>query len=191
VIVTTDNGTAPKLVGRIQGRSHRGGVGTNLEQGINVPLIVNWPKCVPGGRVVHELVDYSEFLPTLAELAGAELPAGVTLDGRSFAGLLRGGGRSPRRDWVFSQYYRTRMVGDGRFKLYSTGELFNVSRDVDEKEDLSGRNDAQAVAARRRLQAVLGSLPKDAELPFSPRSQSAFAIQARERQSAPAGKSPR
>jgi arylsulfatase A len=159
--------------------------------GINVPLIVNCPGRVPAGRVVHELVDFSDFLPTLADLAGAPLPAGVTIDGRSFAGLLRGGERRPRRDWVFSQYYRTRMVGDGRYKLYNTGELFDVLQDVDESVDLSKQDDRRLAAVRSRLRAVLDSLPKDAELPFAPRSQSAFAIRAREAQPAPAAKPPR
>jgi len=185
VIITTDNGSSVKLVGRMPGKPHRGGVGTNWELGINTPLVVNCPRLVPGGRTVDEPVDFSDFVPTLAELTGAELPAGVVIDGHSFASILRGAASRPQpRPWVFSQYYRTRMVRDRRFKLYSTGELFDVLQDIDERVDLSGSNDSQAVAARERLQAVLDGLPKDVDLPFPPRSQSAFAIQAKERKPA-------
>ena len=107
------------------------------------------------------------------------------IDGRSFAPILWGQPRPRPRPWVFSQYYRTRMAGDGRFKLYSTGELFDVRQEMDERSDLSGSNAPQAAKARKRLQAVLDGLPKDVDLPFPPRSQSAYRIQSQERQRKP------
>jgi arylsulfatase A-like enzyme len=50
-------------------------------------MIVYGPGLVPGGRTL-KLADFSDFLPTFCELAGAPLPSGVTLDGRSFARTL-------------------------------------------------------------------------------------------------------
>jgi len=53
----------------------------------------------PGG-VRSDLIDFSDLLPTFAELAGAKLPEGVKFDGRSFALQLRGEKGKPR-EWIF------------------------------------------------------------------------------------------
>jgi N-acetylglucosamine-6-sulfatase len=57
------------------------------EEDIGVPLMVRGPG-VPAGEVRQELVLNNDFAPTIAELAGASIPAFV--DGRSFAPLLTG-----------------------------------------------------------------------------------------------------
>ena len=67
-----------------------GGKTTLLDTATRVPLLIRWPGVVREGRVSDDLIDVSDFLPTLAELADAELPADVLLDGRSFADRLRG-----------------------------------------------------------------------------------------------------
>jgi len=57
------------------------------EEDIGVPLMVRGPG-VPAGAVRQELVLNNDFAPTIADLAGASIPAFV--DGRSFAPLLTG-----------------------------------------------------------------------------------------------------
>jgi arylsulfatase A len=66
VIFTGDNGTG------------RDGKGTVTERGVRVPMIANSPKLVNAGQVRRDLVDFSDVMPTLAEMAGAPLPHGVT-----------------------------------------------------------------------------------------------------------------
>jgi arylsulfatase A-like enzyme len=177
VIVTTDNGSPGRLTGRVSGTALRGGLGRMTEPGLDVPLIVNCPGVVPSGQVSDQLVDCSDFLPTFAELAGAKLPEGVKIDGHSFAHVVKGlAGSRPPRQWIFSQYAATRIVRDHRFKLYSTGALYDVIEDPAEKNDLAASEDRPAASALQRLQSVLESLPPDAKLPFRPRSQSAFRL---------------
>ncbi len=88
ILFTGDNGTAAasieryengeyvrrKVFSKIGGRSVQGGKGQLTEWGTGVPLIANWPGHVPAGTVRNDLVDFSDFLPTLAELAGAACP---------------------------------------------------------------------------------------------------------------------
>jgi arylsulfatase A-like enzyme len=177
VIFTTDNGSPRRLGGRVGGKPVPGGLGTQKEPGIDVPLIVNCPGRVPQGRVSEALVDCTDFFPTLAELATAPLPAGIVLDGRSFAGQISGNGdASPKRQWMFAQYGTVRIVRDERYKLYSTGAMFDVRSDWLETTDLAQGQDPDIAAARRRLQGVLDQLPPDTHLPFAPRSQSAFQL---------------
>ena len=118
-----------------------------------------------------KLADFSDLLPTFCELAGIRLPANLTIDGRSFADLLRGkpGAREPRQ-WIFNMYGDDRIVRDERYKLYNDGRFYDLARDPDEHETLA----QGAVAERTRLQAVLDAMPPNAPPPFEMRSLSAF-----------------
>ncbi|MCX6895006.1 MAG: sulfatase-like hydrolase/transferase [Verrucomicrobia bacterium] len=87
IIFTGDNGTAKfgQELSTVDGKPISGMKATMLEGGSRVPLVVNWPGTTPAGKVSHDLTDFSDFFVTFAELGGAKLPEGVTLDGHSFA----------------------------------------------------------------------------------------------------------
>lgn len=100
IVFTGDNGSVGQ--GTINGRAVDGGKHTMLEGGSRVPLIVNWPGTTPSRVVRKDLVDFSGMLPTFVELGGGTLPAGITIDGRSFAPQIHGQKGSPR-EWVYIQ----------------------------------------------------------------------------------------
>ena len=167
VFFTTDNGTVKGVQGRARGRLVDGGKMTLTEAGICVPFIVNGPQRLPAGRVCDELIDFSDIFPTLIDLAGAELPRGTALDGRSFADVLQGRAPGPPgRQWIFSQLGQDRVARDKRFKLYSDGRFYDIAADFLEQHDLRDSNEAHIATARTRLTAILKSLPPDAKLPF-------------------------
>jgi arylsulfatase A len=93
-------------------------------------------------------------LPTLAELAGAQLPNSVTIDGRSFAPQLRGE-KGSSREWVFTQLGHRRFARDGQYLLHDDGRLYDVTSDLLEKHDLSASTQSEALAAKKRLQLAL------------------------------------
>ncbi len=68
------------------------------DAGCHLPLAVRWPAKVKGGRVVDDLVSFTDFAPTYLEAAGLPIPADMT--GRSFLGLLTGD-KAGGRDKVF------------------------------------------------------------------------------------------
>jgi arylsulfatase A len=180
VIFTTDNGSPTRLAGMVGGRRSPGGLGGLTEGGLDVPLVVNCPARVSQGRISQALVDCTDFLPTMLELAGVELPRDRAIDGRSFAAQLNNNSKPPRgRDWIFSQLAETRVVRDRQFKLYSTGALYDLTSDPLEKTNLARSSDSAVVAARARLQNVLSQLPADSHLPFAPRSSSAFQLESK------------
>jgi arylsulfatase A-like enzyme/dienelactone hydrolase len=194
VLITADNGTdngtdqgqAESLGGRIAGRISGEGIYSLTEPGINVPFIASCPAWISTGRESDAPINAADVLPTLVELAGAELPAGVTIDGQSFAAVLKSGDdRGWSRPWTFTQYHTTRVIRDQRFKLYSTGPLFDLAADPLERHGLSAQAagtpvEPEAEEARKRLQRVLDSLPPDAEWPFTFRSISARKFRAAE-----------
>ena len=157
IVFSGDNGTVgqPNTIG---GRKINGVKGTMLEGGARVPLIANWKGVAPAGRVLKDLVDFSDILPTFTEVAGAKLPQGVIIDGRSFAPQLRGAKGGPR-EWIYVQLGRRWYVRDDGWKLNEAGELFDMkdSPFVEQPVPADSKDEA-AVAARKRLQAVLDKL---------------------------------
>ncbi len=161
ILFTGDNGTARFGVemATVNGRSISGQKGTMLEGGSRVPLVVNWPGVTPAGKVNHDLVDFTDFFVTFAELGGAPLPEGVKLDGHSFAAQIRGQKGTPRQ-WVYVELNGKSFVRDARFKLTNGGELYDLA-EAPYKEILvpSDTTDSAAIAARKQLQAVLKEHP--------------------------------
>jgi arylsulfatase A len=163
LLFTGDNGTARAIVSRWRGREVRGGKGLTHAGGTHVPLIASWPGVVPAGAVCRDLIDATDFLPTLLEAAGLPLPAGFSPDGRSFLPQLRGQRGKPR-EWTYSWYSRdggpdgVESAFDGRFKLYRDGRFFDVDADRIEGRALPLETlPEEAGAARRRLVEVLES----------------------------------
>ncbi|GHC53218.1 sulfatase [Roseibacillus persicicus] len=88
IIFTSDNGgveyTNPAAT---DNQPFKGGKACLNEGGIRVPTIVYWPGRFEGGTWCNEVIDATDFLPTLAELTNNPLPR--DLDGRSMVPLLR------------------------------------------------------------------------------------------------------
>ncbi len=166
ILFTTDNGTHRNITSRMNdGTEIKGGKGFPADAGTRVPLIANWTGTIPEGLVLDDLIDFSDFLPTLAEVSGARLPD-VTIDGRSFAPQLRGGKGNPR-EWIYCYYAGrevlnvppTQFARDKRWKLYDDGRLFDIDSDVLEQHQVPvGSSDAHAQVARKKLEAVLDSM---------------------------------
>ncbi len=165
VIFTGDNGTHKAIVSQVDGEYVRGGKGETSNAGTHVPMIANWRGTMPEGRVCEDLIDYSDFLPTLADVAGSSLPAGEITDGRSFRPQLKGEAGNPRK-WVFCYYdpkwgkwSREIFVYDKRWKLYGDGRLFDLERDPLEENPLKReQGGAEAREARSQLEKAFESL---------------------------------
>ena len=175
LLFTSDNGSPPSVVSYLHGEAIYGDKRMPTDGGTRVPLIAH----VPGqtaGRVVDDLIDITDILPTVAAAAGIEVPADQTLDGVSFWDQLQGNPGQPR-EWIYTYYFprphalrfnspvnhpEIAYVRGRQYKLYSTGELFDVAADPFELHVLPA-DDAESAAARTSLQAVLESMPARGE----------------------------
>lgn len=157
IFFSGDNGTARRS-GTIGGRQINGAKGSMWEGGSRVPLIVSWKGKTSEGRVLEDMVDFSDFYPTFAELAGVTPPRGVTVDGRSFARQLRGQNGNPR-EWIYVQLGGNWYVKERGWKLNQSGELYDMN-EAPFEETLIPADTAEptATTARKRLQAVLDQL---------------------------------
>ncbi len=182
IFITTDNGTPAQYGGKVGGRTFQAAANTMVEGdmkegSINVPFVVNCPALIPGGRVSDALIDSSDVFPTFVELADAEGPDGVVIDGKSFASVLRGeSDAASQREWILSQYAHQRVVRGRRYKLRWDGRFHDLVNDPSEERDLAASKIPKIVAERNRLQQVLDSLPPNAKQWFQPRSISARAL---------------
>ena len=128
--------------------------------GTHVPLIVTRPGTVPA-TVSNDLIDFSDFLPTLCEIAGSSTEQ-LTLDGRSFLPQLHGEAGKPR-DYVYCWYNRSMKPGEGkvtarnqRYKLYRDGKFYDVLNDVQEKIPLDPTGlSAEQLEIKAALQKVI------------------------------------
>jgi arylsulfatase A-like enzyme len=165
VLFTSDNGSYAALRSTLNGREMNGDKGRPTDAGTHVPLIAQWKRRIPAGKVNHDLIDFTDFLPTLAEIAGARVPAGVTVDGRSFAPQLRGQRGTPR-DWIFCHYdprwanfASARYAQDQQYKLYDAGGLYDYRQDPLEQRPLARTSLTPAQErSRQNLQRVLDRL---------------------------------
>ena len=189
VIWTTDNGTSGGISNLMDGRLVKGAKGKTLENGTCEPFVVNCPGIVPAGKTTDALVDFTDLVPTFAELAGATLPKGHIFDGKSFAPLLLGKASDGPRKWVLSMgggagtydaegrvinvhAYRDRVIRNKRFKLYvetdrSSAKL--VDLETDPAELKNRLTDPKLAGALRELKAIEKTLPAaDASPRYSP-----------------------
>lgn len=131
VIFTSDNG--PWLVFGDHGGSAgnlREGKITTFEGGHRVPAIVSWPGQIPSGVVSDKMATSLDLFPTIAGLAGAELPENRIIDGYDIWPILSGdeNAESPYKDNPFYFYLDDNLeaVRLGPWKLHVAHEYLGV-----------------------------------------------------------------
>ncbi|MCA9223809.1 MAG: sulfatase [Planctomycetales bacterium] len=164
VIFTSDNG--PWLsYGNHAGSAGplREGKGTSWEGGVREPCVMRWPGKIKADSVCTELAATIDLLPTIAGLAGAELPK-QPIDGLDIWPLMSGkpGAKTPHDAYYYYWGQELQAVRSGSWKLhfphayrsltgepgrdgkpggYSQGrcglELYNLADDIGESRDVA------------------------------------------------------
>ena len=189
VIWTTDNGSPGGIANKMDGRLVKGAKGKTVENGVCEPFVASGPGIVPERKTTDALVDFTDLLPTFAELGGAKLPDGYHIDGKSFAPVLTGESDDGPRHWIMAMgggagtydengrvinvhSYRDRVIRDKRFKLYvgadrSAVKLVDLANDpAEQKNVIDDRRFADELA---RLKKVEESFPaEDASPRYNP-----------------------
>lgn len=162
ILFVGDNGTGVQITSQFGNEMIKGAKGSTIAAGMHVPLIASWPGFIPQGKVNGDLIDSTDFLPTMCDAAGAKMPAELKLDGRSFLAQLRGEKGTPR-EWFYCWYARDggadathEFAATKQYKLYRNGAYYDYQKDGKEQNALKqAKLDAEAVAAHRMLQAAL------------------------------------
>jgi arylsulfatase A-like enzyme len=72
VIFSSDNGSPSYINLRDTNSPYRGWKASHFEGGIKVPLLMKWPKMIPSGMVVEDLVSHVDIFPTIVSAAGLD-----------------------------------------------------------------------------------------------------------------------
>lgn len=179
VIFTADNGTNRSLTYPFHGEQRVGEKAYATEAGSHVPFVINCPGTIPEGIVTDDIIDFSDVLPTLADITNVPVPE-VTLDGRSFWPQCQGEEGNPR-DWIFQYYYpkfkpaaekhgqgvRSREVvwaQNQHYKLFRDGSFYAVPDRYEERPIEKDGGTVSAEKTRKMLQSAIDSMPMKAAL---------------------------
>ena len=164
ILFTSDNGTDRGIVSIVNGEEFVGEKLSLTKGGTHVPLIANWPGTMPEGLVNDDLICFTNFFPTLAEIAGIDVPDGLELDGQSFAPVLRGED-AELRDWLYMWMFRNNDPdGPGgefarthQYKYYLDGRFYDLHEDpLEEAEplDISDLTEKQQNTLKRLKEII-------------------------------------
>jgi len=176
ILFIGDNGTDRRITSLRDGIEVAGGKGKTSDSGSHVPFIAWWPNTIAPAQVDHNLINLSDFFPTLMELAGTSMPVGHPTDGISLVDVFKGTSSTPIRSEQFIHYnpqwmqWPARYAFDKQWKLYEDGKLYNTVRDAKETTNLINSKldlDKEAGDARDRLTKKLASMP-GGPVPFWP-----------------------
>ena len=128
IIFTGDNGTDTPIVTPWNGTKVVGGKGTMSDTGTRVPLIASWPAGIQkSGRVVDDLVEFTDMLPTICEVTGAKLPKNHPGDGASIVPVLRNQAGARKKDWVYIWYRKQVMVRNKQYSFVAKQDGSNAA----------------------------------------------------------------
>ncbi len=140
------------------------------EPSIRVPLLVRYPKLVKPGSFCDRMIINTDFTPTLLDLAGLEVPAG--LHGQSFKTLLSDPAAPGRKDWYYEYHeypdvshnvQKMRGIRTEHYKLIhyheppprfrQEMELYDLKNDPLERVNLAGQQ-AHAATKQKLLERI-------------------------------------
>ena len=121
----------------------RGGKRCLEEGGIRVPLIARWPGKITAGQTCDDMCSFADLLPTAADLAGIDSPAGI--DGVSMVSSLLGQSRDAKDRMLYWEFYergfqqaaRWRDWKALRLKMNESLELYDLTKDPGEIRNIA------------------------------------------------------
>jgi len=167
ILFIGDNGTDKPIVSMMDNIEVEGGKGKTTDNGTHVPLIVNWKGVIKPNSKSRNLVDFSDFFPTLFDLAGVPVEASMDLDGVSFYPELTNK-NGPKRKWIHTWYNRNggsnplfrshEWVRNENYKMYVGNRFYNVKKDPYEKNNIPfSEMSKEEKGIRKEFIEVLGS----------------------------------
>lgn len=152
VVFISDNGgsgLAPFLAYNTGiNRPLRGNKGQTLEGGIRVPFFIAWPGKLPVGKTYDHPVIALDILPTACGVAGVKTPK--NLDGVNLMPHLLGDSKAAPHEALYWRFGPQKAIRKGDWSLVdwrdfetktnSGWQLFDLSKDIGQKNDVAARH---------------------------------------------------
>ena len=154
VIFTSDNG--PNLGKQGRALPLRDGKGSTYEGGVRVPFVARWPGRVPAGMVSNEAITCMDLLPTLAGLAGGDVPDDRVIDGKDIWPLLAGipNAKTPHEAIYYLKGRNVQGIRVGDWK-------YRIATDKLPKQKISKRQQASKTEPKKVTVEALYNLRDD------------------------------
>lgn len=183
IIFTSDNGGLSTVLSRYKNnaptsvRPLRAGKGWLYEGGIRVPLLIKPRDYHTKNRVCTEPVIGHDFYPTLLSMAGIKKDENMQIDGIDLSDLLEKDATPEREEifWHYPHYHGSAWkpgaaIRQGDWKLIefyetNTVELYNLSEDISESNDLSMEFTDKVKALQLRLHELQKSINAKQAIP--------------------------
>ena len=181
VIFTSDNGS--HTAGGYHYDMHnsngdlRGGKRDLYEGGIRVPMIAYWPGTIEPGRVSDHISYFPDMMPTLSEVAGANLPPGI--DGISMVPTLLGESTQQEHSYLYWEFHEQggkQAIRKGNWKAVRLNvfenpdgpiELYDLDKDKAEENDVA---DQYPEIVDEMMQLLIEAHVKSEVFPFRNRN---------------------
>jgi arylsulfatase len=180
LIFASDNGPEYRRPWRGSAGMWTGTYHTAMEGALRVPLIVRWPGKVPAGRQTNEIVHVVDVFPTLARIAGLEVPEDRPIDGIDQTAFLLGQhDKSAREGFVYYIKTDLRAAKWRDWKMHFVWEVepnaganhletpyvFNIVQDPKEESDVNTTQGWVRGPIRRMVNAFQDSLKAYPSIP--------------------------
>jgi arylsulfatase A len=171
VIYVGDNGTDKRVYSYFRNKLIEGGKAKPYATGTQEGMIIWAPGRIAPNQLNTNLIDFTDFLPTIANIARIPKPTTYgTLDGVSFYPNLLGQAGTPR-DWVFCHYDQNqggetrpilRWINNTTYKLFdSTGNFYNIKKDIYETSPIpDSKLTPKERSTKNYFQSVLDTMHK-------------------------------
>jgi hypothetical protein len=140
------------------------------EGGVRSPLFIKYPQQVQRGTRIEQIAGAIDLLPTLAGLAGIEYHTIKKLDGISFSSALKGKPMPGQDRLIFNHYGSRSSVRSQQYRLDQEGQLFDISSDIGQQNDISAEHPEVTAALSKALlqwhEEVLSELPAEGARSF-------------------------
>ena len=122
----------------------RGGKCTHFEGGLMVPFFIKYPPLIRNSLIYDKPVSSLDIFATVAAIAHITLPEDRVYDGANLIPFLTENNGFPHEVFYWRSGY-SKAICRGNWKLYINEKskkkfLFDLSRDMEEKNDLSSVN---------------------------------------------------
>ena len=146
VIFTSDNGSAGgAMTNEFTGSGPlRGSKGSMYEGGLRAPFVARWPGRIKAGTTSNHISGFQDMMATFAEMAGVDIPEPT--DGISILPTFLGKGVQKKHEYLYWELGQKSGVRMGKWKAVigkkGAFELFDLSADLGEEDDIAARHPA-------------------------------------------------
>jgi len=158
----------------------RGTLFTGFEGALRVPFVVRWPGKIEAGRSSDEIVHAMDLFPSLAKIAGGQVPGDRIIDGIDVSGFLLGKTRKSGRDgfivymgndvfgvkWQnWKLHFKEQDAWNSIMRTYTMPRVYNLMNDPQERDNVLFPHTWVPKAALPQLGEHVASLKKFPPIP--------------------------